>query len=765
MDAPQSLRIAPEGEVDSRDLALGCLREGEAVAAWVETDGMEEWVRWRAIDGGKAEPAHILRPSYGSPTGFCLAGDCLFWVEMKDGAGRIHQAILDSPDGSCEPRSLMPEMNVGDVAAAVDASRRLWLAAQVWDHGQAGIVLWRLEDDVWQEVLSEPVDETPGTFCARPRLAAVGSTVLLSFDAYLDDTCRIVVCRVPDGDSSPGRWTLPAPEGCRETLSDLAVADDGAVYAARCRELLVELDDGIAAWRSELVVACLTCGADVFEDIAAVEIDGQMNPWMAPYVGRRRFPALVPGAEGVFLLWEEQREFREEGDTPAWLHPEGRCCALCVGPHGATGEALVAVDRAAMCIVESGIRGERVRIASRPFPEPFSRRLPWFVHTVDLSQATARRPSSRSPVADAPSFSVRPVPTDHALMELDGTRYCLFFGDLHLHSRLSQDLDGEMDELLHFARDVAHLDFASLSENDGHWFTHHPLPEADWESILRVHNFLDEPGQFTALNGYEYTHMGSQMEGVEPSGHRSVLYPGDRGKIHSWMDPATRDGPSLARRLHGTRSLAHHHQGGVLDLTDPSIERNIEVVSGWSAFIENEAFRERLHDLLRRGHHLGFLAASDNHERNPGLGGALTGVWATENTREGIFEALWSRRIFATTGLRPDLRFSINDAFMGGEAKVEAFPLVEVSVRCDVPVVRVEIVRDGEIVHVRGASGTDVSFFWEDSQCRPGRHFYYAHVTFEGSEYNPRWNIANAYGVNAYTSPVYVDLMWRTVDL
>jgi len=761
MDASQSLCIAPEGEVDSRDLALGCLSEDEAVAAWVEMDGGVERIRWRVVGEEGAGIAHTLCPTCGSPTGLCLAGDRLFWVEMGDGAGRIHQAILDFPDGSCEPLPLMPEMNAGAIVAAMDVAGGLWVAAQVWHPGQVGIVLWRLEDGAWREMLNEPVDETPGAFCARPRLAADGSMVLLSFDAYVDDTCRIVVCRVPDGDSSPSRWILPAPEGRRETLSDLALADDGTVYAARCREQLVELDGGIASWHSELVVARLMCGADVFEDIAAVDIDDRMNPWMAPYVGRRRFPALVPGSKGAFLLWEEQREFREGGDTPVWLRPEGRCCALYVGPDGAAGEALIAVDRAAMCLVESGVRGDRVRIASRPFPKPFSRRLPWFVHTVGLGQARAPQPSPRSHVDpyDAPPFPVRPVPADHALLELNGARYRLFFGDLHLHSRLSQDLDGEMDELLHFARDIAHLDFASLSENDGHWFTHHPLPEADWESILRIHDFFDEPGRFTALNGYEYTHMGSQMEGVEPSGHRSVLYPGDRGRIHSWMDPATQDGPSLARRLHGTRSLVHHHQGGVLDLTDPSIERNIEVVSGWSAFIENAGFRERLHDLLRCGHHLGFLAASDNHERNPGLGGALTGVWATENTREGIFEALWSRRIFATTGLRPDLRFSVNGAFMGEETTAEKPPVVEVSVRCDVLAARVEIIRDGEVVHTRTASEEEVSFSWEDRRCDPGLHFYYAHVIFEGSEHSPRWNIANAYGVNAYTSPVYVGVI------
>ena len=75
----------------------------------------------------------------------------------------------------------------------------------------------------------------------------------------------------------------------------VAVADDGTVYAARCRERLVELDGGVASWHSELVVARLARGSDAFEDVAAVDIDSRMNPWMAPYLGRRRFPTWRSG--------------------------------------------------------------------------------------------------------------------------------------------------------------------------------------------------------------------------------------------------------------------------------------------------------------------------------------------------------------------------------------------------------------------------------------------------------------------------------------
>ena len=69
---------------------------------------------------------------------------------------------------------------------------------------------------------------------------------------------------------------------------------------------------------------------------------------------------------------------------------------------------------------------------------------------------------------------------------------------------------------------------------------------------------------------------------------------------------------------------------------------------------------------------------------------------------------------------------------------------------------RVEILRDGELVHTVAGGEEEVAFDWRDETCALGRHFYYAHVLLDGREANPYWNIANAYGVNAWTSPVWV---------
>ena len=53
----------------------------------------------------------------------------------------------------------------------------------------------------------------------------------------------------------------------------------------------------------ELVVAVRDGGA--WRDVATVNTDFAMNPWLASYWGLRRFPVLLPDGDGVLLLWVE----------------------------------------------------------------------------------------------------------------------------------------------------------------------------------------------------------------------------------------------------------------------------------------------------------------------------------------------------------------------------------------------------------------------------------------------------------------------------
>ena len=259
--------------------------------------------------------------------------------------------------------------------------------------------------------------------------------------------------------------------------------------------------------------------------------------------------------------------------------------------------------------------------------------------------------------------------------------------------------------------------------------------------------------------GWEYTKHALPDTDDDLNSHRCVLYPGSQGRVLSWFDGETPSPRALVSKLRGQRVLLHHHHPMGYDISDDSLERNIEICSGWWNCMEIPEFVTELHRMLDRGLRLGFIGGSDNHERVPGLGGALTGVWATENTREAVFDALWNRRVLATTGLRPDLRFWVCDAFMGGAAQTRDVPRIRLEVRYMVHVSRIEIIRDGAKILDRQMREKRVSLDWADDTASSGQHYYYAHIVFEGEAENPSWNIASAYGSDAWTSPVWVHVL------
>jgi len=59
-------------------------------------------------------------------------------------------------------------------------------------------------------------------------------------------------------------------------------------------------------------------------------------------------------------------------------------------------------------------------------------------------------------------------------------------------------------------------------------------------------------------------------------------------------------------------------------------------------------------------------------------------------------------------------------------------------------------------VHTEEGGDEELDLHWVDNKCAAGSHYYYAHVLFEGHESNPHWNISSAYGVHAWSSPVWI---------
>ena len=116
---------------------------------------------------------------------------------------------------------------------------------------------------------------------------------------------------------------------------------------------------------------------------------------------------------------------------------------------------------------------------------------------------------------------------------------------------------------------------------------------------------------------------------------------------------------------------------------------------------------------------MGLIASSDNHVGMPGrsypgdrqihtpFAGGLCAVWAEENTRESLFEALRKRRCYGTTGARIIVKFHLGAMPMGSIAsggQGRGLPL-SIHVVGTGPLERVEVVRDLAVFRTLRSSG------------------------------------------------------------
>lgn len=253
----------------------------------------------------------------------------------------------------------------------------------------------------------------------------------------------------------------------------------------------------------------------------------------------------------------------------------------------------------------------------------------------------------------------------------------IFWGDLQVHTGLS-DGTGVPTDVLDYARNVGGLDVVALTDHD-HWGMRFLDQTPAWrDRLARATREAHDPGRFVTLHGYEWTSW--------VWGHRHILFFDDAFRVFSSMDERTDTPQELWTALRNLPALSipHHPAGGPIAVDvdaafDPEVEPVIEVVSvhGQSEHpsVPGGIYRPVqgafVHDRLVAGARLGFVGSTDGHDGHPGLAhlgaasGGVVAFEATELTRQGIYEALRARRVYATNGPRMLLRFSADGKTMG----------------------------------------------------------------------------------------------------
>ena len=392
-------------------------------------------------------------------------------------------------------------------------------------------------------------------------------------------------------------------------------------------------------------------------------------------------------------------------------------------------------------------------------------------------------------------------------IELNGERLTLLFGDTHTHSWTSDGAD-PADFYYHFARDYAKLDFFALSDHD-FMISSTPgieayisfLPKAfserdficfqayEFSSAAKGHRVVvfegdDMPtfplGALNTQRGkrvnttgqlYHFLHkfdVGPDSR-VLVTAHNMLQLGNDFKEYDESLEPLY-DITSL--HIAAEKTVEEYAAEG----KDYGSNRVVGTMMKLSALTtggkrdpENKWFyswRQCLNAALP----LGAYGASDTHSSN-GIGWIVAGLWVKEKNRKAIFDAMLKHHSFALDNrlrvidiwvthpisggagknlpvVRMDIRFWLNDHFMGAKCRINSTPTARMyafSNDPEDPIREIVFVRDGNEVHsVRGTGTSTAEAVWQDKGWQPGRHYYYVRVEL-------------ASGNLGYSSPVFVN--------
>jgi len=354
-----------------------------------------------------------------------------------------------------------------------------------------------------------------------------------------------------------------------------------------------------------------------------------------------------------------------------------------------------------------------------------------------------------------------------------GSESPVFWGDIHTMTAISAGLSRPAPTLA-YARDCTHLDFCALTDGD-HADSY--FSDGEWEETRAAVRQFHARGRFVTLLGSEYHER-------RVAGDKNIYYRDDEAPLLRWSDLGDEQPQALWEALGGRRALTVPHHtvsgSGLLrpwDYHDPEYQRLAEVYSIWGSSEAPGALRPNywrnnwdnsVRSGLARGYRLGLIASADSHDGLPGNAswmrvrrgyrGGLVAVYAEELTREAVFDALWERSCYGTTGARILLRLSLNQADMGRELCSEEDRrrrCLQVEVAGTAPIAEVVVVRNGREVWIQPGCEWEGSAEWVDDEdfatvALPGfddRPFVYYYV-----------RVLQEDGEMAWSSPIWVSV-------
>lgn len=313
----------------------------------------------------------------------------------------------------------------------------------------------------------------------------------------------------------------------------------------------------------------------------------------------------------------------------------------------------------------------------------------------------------------------------------------VYWGDTHDNVFQRPDCPVGLEQNFGCAR--SHLDFyapalytadhVSLSAIDGTRHGNHPAAvaierwksparlENEWQQVQEQTRAFHRPGSFVTFPGYEW-------QGDGTSGDHNVVFREEGGEI-------ARVGTlrELYGLLRGREVIAipHHtaYQPGARgkdwSVHDDELSPFVEIYSVHGSSETDEeccGLRQNpkmgpsvsggtYQDALDRGCHVGAVCSTDGMGQFPGRHNwGLMACLAPELTRDALWESFHARRVYGVTGDRIRLGFTVNGACMGRRLASDASRTLRVEVVGSDALDRVEVLRNGRVIHTHAHQGT-----------------------------------------------------------
>lgn len=320
----------------------------------------------------------------------------------------------------------------------------------------------------------------------------------------------------------------------------------------------------------------------------------------------------------------------------------------------------------------------------------------------------------------------------------------LFWGMLHGESERYDSTESIESCMRHF-RDERAFSFYGISSFESQEET----PNEIWKQVTQNISDFDESDRFT-------TFLGLQWQGVPgQEGLRHFVFAKEAKPIMRKKDPKYNTLEKVYNGLHAKDMLAipSFTMGKETSFNfkafHPNFERVVEIYNAWgsSEGSVKEGNSRPIHaygkggvqgqvegsiqKALQRNCRFGFVAGGlddrgayanfyegDQEQYSPGL----TAIMAKEHTRASLFEALYQRSCYATTGARIIMGLFVAGVGMGREISTGEKPGLRVNrhltgyVAGTQKLVKVEIIRNGTVLHTVHPKAYHCDFVFDDME-------------------------------------------------